>query len=99
MSKYKRIFTCGRTCGNKFQFSSGYGDNRKSVKLWIDNPAIAIDSDDKTFMVIWSWGLRCNFDCSYCSPERHNNNSKHTNKENLLKLLIFSRNTIDEQLY
>ena len=32
-SKYKRIFTCGRTCGNKFQFSSGYGDNRKSVKL------------------------------------------------------------------
>lgn len=31
--KYKRIYTCGRTCGNKFQFSSGYGENRKSVKL------------------------------------------------------------------
>ena len=55
----------------------------------IDNPAIAIDSDDKTFMVIWSWGLRCNFDCSYCSPERHNNNSKHTNKEKLLKAVDF----------
>ena len=55
----------------------------------INNPAIAIDSDDKTFMVIWSWGLRCNFDCSYCSPERHNNNSKHTNKEKLLKAVDF----------
>jgi len=25
--KFKRIYTCGRTCGNKFQFSSGYGAN------------------------------------------------------------------------
>lgn len=25
--KYKRIYTCGRTCGNKFQFSSGFGEN------------------------------------------------------------------------
>ena len=39
-------------------------------------------------MVIWSWGLRCNFDCPYCSPERHNNNSKYTNKEKLLKAAI-----------
>lgn len=26
--KAKRIFTCGRTCGEKFEFSSGYGKNR-----------------------------------------------------------------------
>ncbi len=26
--KYKRVFTCGRTCGEKFEFSSGYGKNR-----------------------------------------------------------------------
>ncbi len=25
--KYKRIYTCGRTCGQKFEFSSGYGKN------------------------------------------------------------------------
>ena len=55
----------------------------------IANPAIAIDSDDKTFMVIWSWGLRCNFDCTYCSPERHNNKSKHTKKEKLLMAVDF----------
>lgn len=26
---YKRIYTCGRTCGNKFEFSSGHGKNIK----------------------------------------------------------------------
>jgi len=25
--KFKRIYTCGRTCGEKFEFSSGYGKN------------------------------------------------------------------------
>jgi MoaA/NifB/PqqE/SkfB family radical SAM enzyme len=64
----------------------------KVAKAKVDlppNPAIAVDSDDKTFMVIWSWGLRCNFDCTYCSPERHNNTSKHTEKERLLKAVNF----------
>lgn len=31
--KFKRIYTCGRTCGNKFEFSSGHGKNIKSEKL------------------------------------------------------------------
>jgi MoaA/NifB/PqqE/SkfB family radical SAM enzyme len=26
--KHKRIYTCGRTCGKKFEFSSGYGKNK-----------------------------------------------------------------------
>lgn len=26
---YPRIYTCGRTCGNKFEYSSGYGKNTK----------------------------------------------------------------------
>lgn len=30
---YKRIYTCGRTCGDKFEFSSGHGKNIKSEKL------------------------------------------------------------------
>lgn len=25
--RFKRIYTCGRTCGEKFEFSSGYGQN------------------------------------------------------------------------
>lgn len=31
--KFKRIYTCGRTCGNKFEFSSGYGKNYKSEDI------------------------------------------------------------------
>jgi len=30
---YKRIYTCGRTCGDKFEFSSGYGKNIKQKDL------------------------------------------------------------------
>lgn len=26
--RYKRIYTCGRTCGGKFEFSSGHGKNK-----------------------------------------------------------------------
>tara|TARA_B110000503_G_scaffold11872_1_gene16013 strand:+ start:8163 stop:9230 length:1068 start_codon:yes stop_codon:yes gene_type:complete len=29
-NKFKRIYTCGRTCGEKFEFSSGHGKNIKS---------------------------------------------------------------------
>lgn len=29
--KFKRIYTCGRTCGNGYEFSSGYGKNIKTV--------------------------------------------------------------------
>jgi MoaA/NifB/PqqE/SkfB family radical SAM enzyme len=53
------------------------------------DPVEAIDNEDKIFMIIWSWGLRCNYDCSYCSPERHNAYSPHTEKENLLKAVDF----------
>jgi len=31
--KFKRIYTCGRTCGDKFEFSSGHGKNIKSEAL------------------------------------------------------------------
>lgn len=65
-------------------------DSREEIKFELPaNPAEAIDNDNKTFMIIWSWGLRCNYDCSYCSPERHNAYSPHTEKENLLKAVKF----------
>lgn len=31
--KFKRIYTCGRTCGSGFEYSSGYGKNYKKEKL------------------------------------------------------------------
>lgn len=31
--EYKRIFTCGRTCGEEFEFSSGYGKNTSKSNL------------------------------------------------------------------
>lgn len=31
--RFKRIYTCGRTCGDKFEFSSGHGKNIKSETL------------------------------------------------------------------
>lgn len=31
--RYRRIYTCGRTCGEKFEFSSGYGQNTNKEVL------------------------------------------------------------------
>lgn len=43
-------------------------DSREEIEFQLPaNPAEAIDNNNKTFMIIWSWGLRCNYDCSYCS--------------------------------
>ena len=67
-------------------------DSRERINFDLPaNPAEAIDNENKTFMIIWSWGLRCNYDCSYCSPERHNADSPHTEKDNLLKAVEFLR--------
>ena len=53
---------------------------------------IAIDNDIKnpsTFEVTWDVGLRCNFDCTYCPPHRHNNTSPHASLETLIKTSKF----------
>ncbi len=31
--KYRRFYTCGRTCGERFEFSSGYGKNKNHTSL------------------------------------------------------------------
>lgn len=46
---------------------------------------------NNSIRVEWNMGKRCNFDCSYCSSEIHDNHSPHvslTIAENLLKKLI-----------
>lgn len=32
-NKFRRIYTCGRTCGEKFEFSSGHGKNKNDKQL------------------------------------------------------------------
>lgn len=72
------------------QKTSKMTDVREEIEFALpSNAAEAVDNDNKVFMIIWSWGLRCNYDCSYCSPERHNAYSPHTEKENLLKAIDF----------
>jgi hypothetical protein len=34
--RFKRIYTCGRTCGGKFEFSSGHGKNKITETLTVD---------------------------------------------------------------
>ncbi len=36
---------------------------------------------DHLFRVEWNLGPRCNYDCSYCSPNIHNKKSEHLNME------------------
>ena len=53
---------------------------------------IAIDNDIQnpySFEVTWDLGLRCNFDCTYCPPHRHNNTSPHASLETLIKTSKF----------
>ena len=53
---------------------------------------IAIDNNlnsPQSFEVTWDMGLRCNFDCTYCPPHRHNNTSAHASLETLIKTSKF----------
>jgi len=42
-----------------------------------------LDGDNLT--VTWDVGRRCNYDCTYCPPHRHDNFSKHASLETLKK--------------
>jgi organic radical activating enzyme len=49
-----------------------------------DSPLIAIDNHkEEAFQVTWDMSPRCNYDCSYCPPARHDNFSKHPSLEEL----------------
>jgi len=52
----------------------------------IKTTAIRNDSD---FMVIWDTGKRCNFDCSYCSSNRHTLDSDHAELSDLIATYHF----------
>ena len=40
-------------------------------------------SNEMPFLVSWDLGRRCNYDCSYCPPHRHDNTSTHASLEEL----------------
>lgn len=49
-----------------------------------DSPLIVIDNHkEKSFQVTWDMSPRCNYDCTYCPPARHDNFSKHPSLEEL----------------
>lgn len=53
---------------------------------------IKIDNtEEKSFQVTWDVGRRCNYDCSYCPPHRHDNVSKHASYEKLVNTFNFVR--------
>jgi len=55
-----------------------------------DNNIVKIDnSAEKTFQVTWDVGRRCNYDCSYCHPIRHDNFSSHASLETLTSTFDF----------
>ena len=46
----------------------------------------AIWQNTLDFNCTWDLGRRCNMDCSYCPPHRHNNSSPHSDLKALLKV-------------
>ena len=47
------------------------------------------DNRDGPLVVTWDTGRRCNYDCTYCSVERHDNYSPHASLEELQKVGSF----------
>lgn len=49
-------------------------------------PFNRVFNKNKTFMVIWQFGIKCNYNCFYCNDDLHNHYSKHLSKETILKI-------------
>lgn len=49
----------------------------------------AINLMEKMFTIIWDMGRRCNYDCTYCPPHRHNNTSPHSGSPVLFETFDF----------
>ena len=41
------------------------------------------------FQITWDLGRRCNYDCSYCPPHRHDNFSRHATFDELKSSVDF----------
>jgi len=54
------------------------------------NKIIEIDNTkEQVFQITWDVGRRCNYDCTYCPANRHNNWSAHSSYEDFTKTLDY----------
>ena len=49
----------------------------------MDPRIVQVTPTEEYFSVTWQIGIRCNYDCMYCSPAWHDNSSKHHSLETL----------------
>lgn len=49
----------------------------------MESRIVQVTPTEEYFSVTWQVGIRCNYDCMYCSPEWHDNSSKHHSLETL----------------
>ena len=47
------------------------------------NRIIQVTPIEDSFAINWRLGIRCNYDCMYCSPEWHDSTSKHHSLEKM----------------
>ena len=52
------------------------------------NNIVKVDPTEKYFSLSWRIGIRCNYDCMYCSPEWHNNTDRPHSLEELKQAWI-----------
>jgi molybdenum cofactor biosynthesis enzyme MoaA len=50
------------------------------------NRIIKIKPTEDYFTINWQVGIRCNYDCMYCSPDWHDNHSKHHDLETMMQI-------------
>jgi MoaA/NifB/PqqE/SkfB family radical SAM enzyme len=55
----------------------------------MDNFFAVTPINNDPFMITWDLGRRCNYDCSYCPPHRHDNFSSHASLKELKSTLDF----------
>lgn len=49
----------------------------------MESRIVQIIPTEEYFSISWQLGIRCNYDCMYCSPEWHDNSSKHHSLETM----------------
>jgi len=49
---------------------------------------VQVEPTENYFSLNWEIGIRCNYDCMYCSPNSHDNSSKHHSLEKLQQAWI-----------
>jgi MoaA/NifB/PqqE/SkfB family radical SAM enzyme len=47
---------------------------------------ISVKPTEDYFTINWQVGIRCNYDCMYCSSEWHDNHSKHHDLETMMQI-------------